>query len=124
MATARALELVVNPSAGGGRAGRVLGEFSRALGAEGFDVTVHRTGGRAQLADTVRSLVERGCARVGVMGGDGTFHDVARAAIDMACTDALYLDGVISSVLRDGTIEPPENRARRYASIIVVRRRR
>jgi uncharacterized protein YigE (DUF2233 family) len=55
--------------------------------------------------------------------GDGTFHDVARAAIDMACTDALYLDGVISSVLHDGTIEPSENRARRYASIIVVRRR-
>jgi uncharacterized protein YigE (DUF2233 family) len=55
--------------------------------------------------------------------GDGTFHEVARTAIDMACTDALYLDGVISSVLHDGTIEPPENRARRYASIIVVRRR-
>lgn len=81
MATARALELVVNPSAGGGRAGRVLGEFSRALGAEGFDVTVHRTGGRAQLADTVRSLVERGCARVGVMGGDGTFHDAMNALL-------------------------------------------
>lgn len=55
--------------------------------------------------------------------GDGTFHDVARAAIDMACTDALYLDGVISSVLHNGIIEPPENRARRYGSIIVVRRR-
>jgi uncharacterized protein YigE (DUF2233 family) len=53
----------------------------------------------------------------------GTFHDVARAAIDMACTDALYLDGVISSILHNGVIEPPENRVKRYASIIVVRRR-
>lgn len=55
--------------------------------------------------------------------GPGSFDDVARAAIDMGCTDALYLDGVISSVLHDGKIEPPENRTQRYASIIVVRRR-
>jgi uncharacterized protein YigE (DUF2233 family) len=55
--------------------------------------------------------------------GDGTFYDIARAAIEIACTDALYLDGVISSVLHHGIIEPPENRVQRYASIIVVRRR-
>jgi uncharacterized protein YigE (DUF2233 family) len=54
--------------------------------------------------------------------GDGAFHDLARAAIDMACTDALYLDGVISSILHNSVIEPPENRVQRYASIIVVRR--
>ncbi len=55
--------------------------------------------------------------------GPGSFDDVARAAIDMGCTDALYLDGVISSVLHDGKVEPSENAAQRYASIIVVRRR-
>jgi len=81
VATGRSLELVVNPAAGGGRAGRVLGEYSRALGAEGFEVTVHRTGGKRQLEETVRSLVEQGAPRVAVMGGDGTFHDAMNALL-------------------------------------------
>jgi diacylglycerol kinase (ATP) len=81
VASGRALDLVVNPAAGGGRSGRVLGEFSRALGAAGFDVTVHRTGGRGHLAETVRGLVERGAPCVGVMGGDGTFHDAMNALL-------------------------------------------
>jgi uncharacterized protein YigE (DUF2233 family) len=55
--------------------------------------------------------------------GGGSFYDVTRSAIDMGCTDALYLDGVISSVLHNGKIEPPENRGQHYASMIVVRRR-
>lgn len=88
MATGRVLELVVNPAAGGGRAGRVLGEFTRALEAEGFDVRVHRTGARAQLADAVRSLVARGAPLVGVMGGDGTFHDAMNALL---CDDGTVL---------------------------------
>lgn len=81
MATGRSMELVVNPAAGGGRSGRMLGEFSRALGAEGFAVTVHRTSGKAQLAETIRSLVERGAPCIGVMGGDGTFHDAMNALL-------------------------------------------
>lgn len=81
MASGRALDLVVNPAAGGGRSGRVLGEFSRALGAAGFEVTVHRTGGRAHLAETVRGLVDRRAPLVGVMGGDGTFHDAMNALL-------------------------------------------
>ena len=81
MSTGQTLELVVNPAAGAGRAGRMLGEYVRALAAEGFDVTVHRTGGKAQLAEALRSLVERGATRVGVMGGDGTFHDAMNALL-------------------------------------------
>ncbi|MBK8697496.1 MAG: hypothetical protein IPN17_35890 [Deltaproteobacteria bacterium] len=71
----------MNPAAGGGRAGRLLGEYSRALGAEGFEVTVHRTGGKRQLEETVRTLVEQGAPRVAVMGGDGTFHDAMNALL-------------------------------------------
>jgi diacylglycerol kinase (ATP) len=81
VATGRTLELVVNPAAGGGRAGRVLKEFSQALGAEGFDVTVHRATGKAHLAETVQSLVEQRAPWVAVMGGDGTFHDAMNALL-------------------------------------------
>ncbi len=81
MSTRRTLELVVNPAAGGGRAGRMIGDLSRALASEGFDVTVHRTGGKSQLREVVRSLTEAGAPLVGVMGGDGTFHDAMNALL-------------------------------------------
>lgn len=71
----REIELLVNPAAGGGRAGRLLGEFTRELSAQGFTATVHRTAGRAALVDLARTLVREGAPLVGVMGGDGTFHD-------------------------------------------------
>lgn len=81
MSTRRTLELVVNPAAGGGRAGRMIGEVSRTLVTQGFDVTVHRTGGRGQLEEAVRSLAAARAPLVGVMGGDGTFHDAMNALL-------------------------------------------
>ncbi|MBI5515767.1 MAG: diacylglycerol kinase family lipid kinase [Deltaproteobacteria bacterium] len=72
----RALELLVNPSAGGGRAGRLLGAMTRELERAGFTVNVHRLGGRSQVAPLVRSLVEARAPVIASMGGDGTFHDV------------------------------------------------
>ena len=102
MSTGQSLELVVNPAAGGGRAGRVLGEYARALGAEGFDVTVHRTGGKRQLGETIRSLVERGAPRVGVMGGDGTFHD-AMNALHVADGSVLPTGDTVFAVIPAGT---------------------
>ncbi len=57
-------------------------------------------------------------SRVGI-----TFHALATISIEKSCTDALYLDGVISSVLVSGNVLPSENKNRRYASMIVVRRR-
>lgn len=77
----REIELLVNPAAGGGRAGRLLGEFTRELAAQGFTATVHRTAGRAALIDLARSLVRDGAPLVGVMGGDGTFHDAVGAIL-------------------------------------------
>ena len=79
MSARKTFDLVVNPAAGGGRSGRALGDVSRALGAEGFDVVVHRTAGRGHLADSIRSLVAERRPLVGVMGGDGTFHDAMNA---------------------------------------------
>lgn len=77
----REIELLVNPAAGGGRAGRLLGDFTRELAAHGFSATVHRTAGRAALVDLARTLVREGAPLVGVMGGDGTFHDAVGALL-------------------------------------------
>ncbi len=79
MTDRRTMDLVVNPAAGGGRAGRILGDVSRALGVAGFDVVVHRTAGRGHLGDAVRKLVAEARPLVGIMGGDGTFHDAMNA---------------------------------------------
>jgi diacylglycerol kinase family enzyme len=84
------IELVVNPAAGGGRAGRMLGDVSRELARVGFSVTVHRTVGRAEMSELTRKLVAQGAPYVGVMGGDGTFHDAINSLLgdDGAVLDA------------------------------------
>lgn len=81
----REIDLVVNPAAGGGRAGRLVGEVCRALMTEGVSARVHRTSARGHLAEVVRELVAQGAPTVAVMGGDGTFHD--------ACDALLTADG-------------------------------
>lgn len=86
----KAIELVVNPAAGGGRAGRMLGDVSRELARVGFSVTVHRTVGCAEMSELTRKLVAQGAPYVGVMGGDGTFHDAINSLLgdDGAVMDA------------------------------------
>lgn len=75
------IELLVNPAAGGGRAGKLLGEMTRELARAGFSVNIHRTSGRSGLVDLTRRLVANGAPLVGVMGGDGTFHDAVNALL-------------------------------------------
>jgi diacylglycerol kinase family enzyme len=76
------MELVVNPAAGGGRAATLLGAMTTELARVGFSVNVHRTSGRASLVDLTRKLVRAGAGLVGVMGGDGTFHDAIGSLLD------------------------------------------
>lgn len=76
---ARAMELVVNPAAGAGRAAKLIEPARRALEREGWKVTVHRCGSRTGLRETVKLLAREGAEVVGVMGGDGTFHDAVDA---------------------------------------------
>ncbi len=78
----REIELLVNPAAGGGRSGRLLGDMTRELARAGFSVNIHRTAGRAGLVDLTRRLVKNGAPLVGVMGGDGTFHDAVNALLN------------------------------------------
>lgn len=84
--------LIVNPTAGQGRAGRILSEVEELLRTGGLDLKVFRTEkpGEATLL-TKRALAE-GCERVIVLGGDGT---ISEAINGLAGSKAVL--GVISA---------------------------
>jgi YegS/Rv2252/BmrU family lipid kinase len=73
--------LIVNPAAGGGRAGKTLGELrgiaERRLG--GVDVAVTERPGHA--VDLARAAAEQGRERIVAVGGDGTLHEVANGVL-------------------------------------------
>jgi YegS/Rv2252/BmrU family lipid kinase len=88
----RSIDLVVNPRAGAGRAGRALGDMVRALADVGFDVEVHVTERPGHAGEIVRRLVRGGRGTIGVMGGDGSFYEALAGLRDedgarMACEE-------------------------------------
>lgn len=88
--------VLVNPAAGGGRAGRLWGR----LRAEADALATIRvvTPGSAEASRlAVREAIAAGCDRVIAVGGDGTTHLVANALLD---TDAT---GVTLGILPAGT---------------------
>jgi len=80
----RAFDLIVNPSAGAGRALRVLDSVRDALTREGFSVNVHRTEGPGQAGVLMRTVLATRTSPgvVGVMGGDGTFNEALQGLHD------------------------------------------
>ena len=69
------LDLFLNPSAGGGRAGRLEGDLLQHIRALGLEVNVHRTEGPGQGVGLSRDLAEDGCRTLVVAGGDGTLFE-------------------------------------------------
>jgi diacylglycerol kinase (ATP) len=67
--------LLVNPTAGGGRARLVAFEAARAIRALGHDIDVHLTAARGEVEQRARDAAARGVDRVLVCGGDGTVHE-------------------------------------------------
>lgn len=78
----RPLDLVVNPRAGAGRAARILPEVTSALAHEGYRVEVHRTERPGHAGELVRKLVRDKAPLIGVMGGDGSFHEAIAGTLD------------------------------------------
>ncbi len=76
-----ALTVIVNPSAGGGRASRVLGEVQEALSGLGLEHQVQRTGSLEHAGTLARAAVQDGRMAV-ALGGDGLIGAVAAAVRD------------------------------------------
>jgi YegS/Rv2252/BmrU family lipid kinase len=72
------LTLIVNPSAGGGRAGRALGEVRAALSALGLEHHVERTRSLEHAGELARAATAAG-ETAAALGGDGLIGAVAHA---------------------------------------------
>jgi diacylglycerol kinase (ATP) len=85
--------VVVNPTAGGGRAGALwerLAPLARSLAA--VQVTVPQS--RAELAQAVGRGAVEGFRRIVVVGGDGSIHVAANALLETGTSDEVVL-GVV-----------------------------
>ena len=74
----RAFSLIVNPAAGGGRAGRLLGEVTSALSARGLEHHVERTRSLEHARELALAAAAAGEVAV-AFGGDGLVGAVAGA---------------------------------------------
>ncbi len=72
----RTVSLIVNPAAGGGRAGRLLADVSSALRANGLEHHVERTNSLAHARDLAQAAAAAGEVAV-AFGGDGLIGAVA-----------------------------------------------
>jgi diacylglycerol kinase (ATP) len=79
--------LVVNPTAGRGRAGRLAPEATAALQATFGAVERIDTTAPGTATEQVRQAVEAGAERVVVLGGDGTLHEAANGLLRAAVAE-------------------------------------
>ena len=85
--------VVVNPSAGGGRAGKVVGRVASVLHDAGVEheITVSRSG--QDLEARVRAAAEAGAEVVGCIGGDGTVGLAANGLVGTETALAIFPSG-------------------------------
>ena len=69
-----AIDIVVNPTSGGGRASRTLPAFTGRLIERGWQPRVHASASASHLRSLIAGLRDAGADTVVVAGGDGTLH--------------------------------------------------
>jgi diacylglycerol kinase (ATP) len=74
--------ILVNPSAGAGRAGRAVQSLRDFILKNDWEAELLVTADAADLAHQARAAAERGCRRILVLGGDGTFQVLLNALRD------------------------------------------
>ncbi len=73
--TTRSIALIVNPTAGRGRAGRRLPRIRELIEAAGVETLLYESRGVGDLEAQVRELLRGGTRRLIVAGGDGSVHE-------------------------------------------------
>ena len=68
--------LVANPVSGNGAGRRIAERAAKMLRADGRPVSLHFTRSKGHAEELARSLVDGGCRRLVVCGGDGTLNEV------------------------------------------------
>lgn len=77
---------IVNPAAGGGRSGRLLGPVLERLKAGGIQTEVVHTTAPGQAAEIARASYARGVRNFIAVGGDGTSYEVVNGLFPEAAT--------------------------------------
>jgi YegS/Rv2252/BmrU family lipid kinase len=75
------LHAIINPAAGGGRAGRRWPSFSAALEQRGYLVEARFTRGAGDATSIARELALGGAQTIVCVGGDGTLNEIANGLI-------------------------------------------
>jgi len=94
------LRLLVNPTAGSGRAARRVPELTRALEARGIQAQLAETRGPGDATRLVHEARADGVECLLVMGGDGTLNEVSQGYLD---ADGRPLPGPDLALLPSGT---------------------
>jgi diacylglycerol kinase (ATP) len=93
--------VIVNPAAGGGRTGDVLGGLrEKFFSAFGENTTVSCTRKAGEAADLARHALQQGVRHLVIVGGDGTIHEVVNGAFSL---DAKLAAQVSFSIISTGT---------------------
>lgn len=93
-----AIGVVVNPTAGGGRMGRVWPRMAKALTARLGDLKVEMTDGPGQACDLARQLAMDGAELVIAAGGDGTVSDVVTGLLQARVANGRTADLAVLAV--------------------------
>src|SRR5688572_16165552 len=82
LATAKSIDVILNPAAGGGAGQKHRSEIERELAACGVVCRVHETTGPGDASHRARALAQQGARVIAAAGGDGTMHEVANGILE------------------------------------------
>ena len=89
MSTVPEAVLIINPTAGRGRAGKQVPEIKRLLGAKAEEWAWQYTQKRGDATQMAREAAESGVRLVIAVGGDGTLHEVVNGVLGTGATVGL-----------------------------------
>jgi diacylglycerol kinase family enzyme len=107
----KAIPIVVNPTAGGGRLLRHRLALDRAARASGVDLRWMPTEDRGHGEELARGAAEAGCPLVLAYGGDGTYNEVARGLVGSATALGALPGGTTSVMAYELGLPRPASRA-------------
>ncbi|HEY3331260.1 MAG TPA: diacylglycerol kinase family protein [Capsulimonadaceae bacterium] len=81
LVTPRRVALIINPTAGRGRAGRAVDDIRRCLNVNDVDAVYYYTKGAGNGESLANEAIRAGATVVAAVGGDGTLHEVTNAVM-------------------------------------------